>query len=237
MKFPVFLMIVNLIGSSFLASGQDTYTTKRQQMVKSQIQDRGISDFATLTAMLNVPRHEFVPESIKDYAYADQALSIGHGQTISQPYIVAFMTQALKLNSKDRVLEIGTGSGYQAAVLGKIVDSVYTIEIVDALAQEAKVKLKGMGYANVTVRSGDGYHGWPEKAPFDAIMVTAGAESLPQPLVDQLEEGGRMVIPIGPAKSVRQLLLIRKKKGKVITKELMAVRFVPFTRNPDNKGH
>ncbi|MGB5369816.1 MAG: protein-L-isoaspartate O-methyltransferase, partial [Flavobacteriaceae bacterium] len=126
MKLPVFLIIANLLGTSFLASGQDTYITKRQQMVKSQIQDRGITDFATLTAMLNVPRHEFVPEAIKDYAYADQALSIGHGQTISQPYIVAFMTQTLKLNPKDRVLEIGTGSGYQAAVLGKIVDSVYT---------------------------------------------------------------------------------------------------------------
>lgn len=236
MKLPFFLIIVNFIGTSFLASGQDTYTTKRQQMVKIQIQDRGIADFATLTAMLNVPRHEFVPEAIKEEAYTDQALSIGHGQTISQPYIVAFMTQTLKLNSKDRVLEIGTGSGYQAAVLAKIVDSVYTIEIVDALAQEAKAKLQGMGYNNVAVRSGDGYHGWPEKAPFDAIMVTAGAESLPQPLVDQLKEGGRMVIPIGLAKSVRQLLLVRKEKGKVITKELMAVRFVPFTRNPDN-GH
>jgi protein-L-isoaspartate(D-aspartate) O-methyltransferase len=235
MKFHVFLLILNFLGTSLLASGQDNFTTKRQQMVKSQIQDRGISDYATLAAMLNVPRHEFVPEDVKAYAYADQALAIGHGQTISQPYIVAFMTQALKLNSKDRVLEIGTGSGYQAAVLGKIVDSVYTIEIVDLLAKEAKARLQQLGYANVVVRSGDGYHGWPEKAPFDAILVTAGAESLPQPLVDQLKDGGRMVIPIGPTKSVRQLLLLHKKRGKLVSKKLMAVRFVPFTRKPDER--
>lgn len=217
----------------FLAAtfAQDDYSSQRKIMVKSQIKERGVTHFETLAAMLNVPRHEFVPEEMKTYAYTDRPLPIGQGQTISQPYIVAFMTQALKPKAADRILEIGTGSGYQAAVLAKIVDSVYTIEILDDLARVAKDRLRQLGYSNVIVKAGDGYHGWPEKAPFDAIMVTAGADSIPQPLIDQLKVGGSMIIPVGPHRGVRQLVLLTKKKNKVVRKNLMAVRFVPFTRS------
>ncbi|MGY8914930.1 MAG: protein-L-isoaspartate(D-aspartate) O-methyltransferase [Flavobacteriales bacterium] len=211
---------------------QDDYAATRKEMVKTQLQGRDIVDPATLFAMLNVPRHKFVAEELKPLAYKDRALPIDHGQTISQPYLVAFMTQMLELRSNHNVLEIGTGSGYQAAVLGKIVDSIYTIEIVEALAKSAKERLHNLGYSNVHVKAGDGYHGWPSKAPFDAIMVTAGADSIPQPLLDQLKVGGRMVIPVGSSNGVRQLqLVIKKKYDKVITKNLLSVRFVPFTRN------
>ena len=227
--------IVLLLASAILmcintATGQKDYIFHREQMVKWQLQARDITDLATLSAMLNVPRHEFVPESIKVRAYTDGPLPIGNGQTISQPYIVAFMTQALRLKSAQRVLEIGTGSGYQAAVLAKIVDSVYTIEIVEDLAKASKKRLKGLGYDNVVVKWGDGYHGLPTKAPFDAIMVTAGADSIPQPLIDQLKVGGRMIIPVGPQHGIRQLVLVTKKRNKIFQKNLMPVRFVPFTR-------
>ncbi len=226
---------LNIFVGSFIlcfgnASGQEGYTTLRKSMVKEQISARGVVNQATLQAMLNVPRHEFVPEELKPYAYFDQPLPIGNGQTISQPYIVAFMTEALRLEKSDRVLEIGTGSGYQAAVLAKIVDSVYTIEIVKPLAMVAKKRLKELNYSNVVVKTGDGYHGWPKKAPFDAIMVTAGADSIPQPLVDQLKQGGRMIMPVGPNNGVRELVLLIKKKNKIVKRNLMAVRFVPFTR-------
>ncbi|TAI48838.1 protein-L-isoaspartate(D-aspartate) O-methyltransferase [Flagellimonas allohymeniacidonis] len=214
-----------------LAMGQADYALQRSQMVKTQIQARGITHQATLSAMLNVPRHEFVPEDKQVFAYSDGPLPIGNGQTISQPYIVGYMTQALRLKASHRVLEIGTGSGYQAAVLSKIADSVYTIEIVKELAITAKKRLKLLGYDNAIVRQGDGYHGWPEKAPFDAIMVTAGAEAIPQPLLDQLKVGGRMIIPVGPHNAVRQLVLVTKKKDKIIKKNVMPVRFVPFTRD------
>ncbi|MGI9550242.1 MAG: protein-L-isoaspartate(D-aspartate) O-methyltransferase [Aurantibacter sp.] len=209
---------------------QENYTAQRKTMVKTQIKARGVEHNATLNAMLNVPRHEFVPDDLKFYAYSDRPLPIGEGQTISQPYIVAFMTQVLRPKSTDRVLEIGTGSGYQAAVLAKIVDSVYTIEIIDDLALKAKKLLHDLGYPNIVVKAGDGYHGWPEKAPFDAVIVTAGADSIPQPLIDQLKIGGRMIIPVGPHRGVRQLVLVTKKKNKISKKNLMAVRFVPFTR-------
>lgn len=212
-------------------SAQDNYADQRKTMVEQQVRARGVEHYTTLAAMLNVPRHEFVPDEMKPFAYSDRPLPIGQGQTISQPFIVAFMTQALKPKSTDKVLEIGTGSGYQAAVLAKIVDSVYTIEIVEDLARAATDKLQQMNYSNVIVKSGDGYHGWPEKAPFDAIMVTAGADSIPQPLVEQLKVGGRMIIPLGPHHGVRQLVLLTKKKNKVVRKDLMAVRFVPFTRS------
>lgn len=211
--------------------GQNDYVMQREQMVKTQLQARGIKDPLTLYSMTNVPRHEFVPKNLVEHAYRDGALPIGSDQTISQPYIVAFMTETLKLKSTDRVLEIGTGSGYQAAVLGKIVDSVYTIEIIKDLAMSAKSRLKNLGYHNVVVKWGDGYHGWPEKAPFDAIMVTAGAEAIPQPLLDQLKDGGHMVIPVGPSDNVTYLVSVLKKKDRIITKELFPVRFVPFTRN------
>lgn len=210
---------------------QVDYEAARQAMVSDQIEARGVAHVATLKAMRTVPRHAFVPEELRVLAYADRPLPIGQGQTISQPYIVAFMTEALKLKTTDRVLEVGTGSGYQAAVLAKIVDSVYTIEIVRELALDAKKRLKRLGYDKVVVKAGDGYHGWPEKAPFDAVMVTAGADSIPQPLVDQLKNGGRMIIPVGPHNGIRQLVLLTKKKNKITKKNLMAVRFVPFTRD------
>ena len=219
-----------LLGCALSWGQQPDYAKQRLFMVQEQLEGRDIYDYRTLSAMKVVPRHLFVPKVQRPYAYSDGPLSIGHKQTISQPYIVAFMTQALRLNKKDKVLEVGTGSGYQAAVLGKIVDSVFTIEIVAPLGNRARETLNALGYDNVTVRIGDGYHGWPEKAPFDAIMVTAGAETIPQPLVDQLKEGGRMILPLGPHGGVRELVLIQKRKGKLKTTELMPVRFVPFTR-------
>ena len=209
---------------------QVDYSAMRRQMVNTQLKARDIFHRATLDAMGSVPRHAFVPEDVRIYSYSDNPLPIGHSQTISQPYMVAYMTQAIRPKREFKVLEIGTGSGYQAAILAEIVDSVYTIEIVDPLAQKAKRRLKNMGYTNVKVRSGDGYHGWPEAAPFDAIVVTAGAEEIPTPLVEQLKEGGRMILPLGPHNSVRQLVRITKKKGTLKIEELMAVRFVPFTR-------
>lgn len=199
-------------------------------MVESQLKARDIYDRATLEAMSTVAREQFVPKDVRLYSYSDGPLPIGEGQTISQPYIVAYMTQALKLKPYHRVLEVGTGSGYQAAILAEIVDSVYTIEIVEKLGIKSRNLLRSLGYNNVQVRIGDGYHGWPEKAPFDAIIVTAGAEYIPQPLIDQLKNGGRMIIPVGPHRGVRQLVRVDKKDGKVKKKELMAVRFVPFTR-------
>ena len=230
MKSIVLLLVSTLLICINIVTCQNDYIFQREQMVKWQLQARDITDLATLSAMLNVPRHEFVPESMKVRAYTDGPMPIGNGQTISQPYIVAFMTQALHLKANHRVLEIGTGSGYQAAVLAKIVDSVYTIEIVEDLAIVAKKRLKDLGYDNVVVKWGDGYHGLPTKAPFDAIMVTAGAETIPQPLIDQLKVGGSMIIPVGPHNGIRQLVLITKKKNKVHTRNLMPVRFVPFTR-------
>ncbi|MCM4152374.1 protein-L-isoaspartate(D-aspartate) O-methyltransferase [Arenibacter sp. N53] len=227
---PFYLLGILLMGVGVLGAQNDQFI-KREQMVKTQLQARGISDPLTLYSMLNVPRHEFVPKSLVDHAYKDGALPIGNDQTISQPYIVAFMTQTLQLKSTDKVLEIGTGSGYQAAVLGKIVDSVFTIEIIKDLAMSAKGRLANLGFDNVSVKWGDGYHGWPEKAPFDAIMVTAGAESVPKPLVDQLKNGGHMVIPVGQNNDVTYLVKVTKRKDRIITKKLFPVRFVPFTRN------
>lgn len=199
-------------------------------MVNTQLRARDIRDSATLRAMETVPRHLFVPEEVRHLSYTDGPLPIGEGQTISQPYIVAYMTQVLELKPGHRVLEIGTGSGYQAAVLSEIVNDVYSIEIVPSLGESARNRLQRLGYMNVTVRIGDGYEGWPEESPFDAILVTAGAEFIPEPLLEQLAEGGRMVIPVGPHRGVRQLKLLRKRKGKIRQQNLMAVRFVPFTR-------
>ncbi len=230
-KFGFKLTLMGII--SFLtafAYSQIDHKQLRENMIKEQLLARDISDPATLKAMRNVPRHEFVPPDMQPYAYVDNALPIGMKQTISQPYIVAYMTQVLKLKEHDRVLEVGTGSGYQAAILGQIVDTVYTIEIVEALAFTAKNRLSSLGYSNIVVKTGDGYLGWPEKGPFDAIIVTAGAEEVPEPLLKQLKEGGRMIIPVGPHNGIRQLLLMTKKSGKIKTKEVMAVRFVPLTR-------
>lgn len=202
-------------------------------MVEKQLMARDITDAATLNAMRTVPRDLFVPDEVRDQAYTDGPLPIGEGQTISQPYIVAYMTQALELKATDRVLEIGTGSGYQAAVLGEIVDSVYTIEIVEHLGKIARERLKDLGYDNIKAKIGDGYHGWKERGPFDAIIVTAGAAEIPVPLLDQLKEGGRLIIPLGANNSIRQLVLVHKKNGKIKSRNLIPVRFVPFTRIPD----
>jgi len=202
----------------------------REKMVHSQIRARGISNSFTLAAMRNVPRHKFVPEELVSRAYFDSPLPIGHGQTISQPYIVAFMTETIKPKKDFKVLEIGTGSGYQAAILAHIVDSVYTIEIVEALYVQAKKRLEDLNYNNVLVKNDDGYYGWQEKGPFDAIVVTAAAEFVPPPLIEQLKNGGKMIIPIGTPFTTQQLLLVEKNGTKIKTKNLMFVRFVPFTR-------
>jgi protein-L-isoaspartate(D-aspartate) O-methyltransferase len=180
--------------------------------------------------MRTVPRHRFVPEEYRDTAYLDRPLPIGNGQTISQPYIVAFMTEALRLEPGDRVLEVGTGSGYQAAVLAEIAGHVYSIEIIRSLAESARDRLDQLGYRNITVRHGDGYHGWPEEAPFDAIIVTAAAGHVPPPLMEQLKPEGRLVIPVGPVFAVQTLVLVeRTAGGEVRTEQLLPVRFVPMT--------
>lgn len=232
-------MIMNrliLILFLILALGfQERTGTKeaREKMVRKQIQARGITNGFTLDAMRNVPRHKFVPEDLMSSAYFDSPLPIGHGQTISQPYIVAFMTETIQPKKDFKVLEIGTGSGYQAAILGHIVDSVYTIEIVEALYVQSKRRLEDLNYNNILVKNDDGYHGWEEKGPFDAIVVTAAAEFVPPPLIEQLKDGGKMIIPIGTPFTTQQLLLIEKKETKIKTKNLMFVRFVPFTRAKD----
>jgi len=207
------------------------YAKQREEMVKRQIENRGIKDYATLAAMRKVPRHLFVPQDQMAHAYEDRPLPIGWGQTISQPYIVAYMTEVIKPKSNFRVLEIGSGSGYQAAVLAEIVKEVYTIEIIEALGKEAGSRLGKLNYKTVQTKTADGYHGWKEKAPFDAIMVTAAAEYIPPPLIEQLKDGGRMIIPVGSPFMVQQLMLIEKTGNKTRTTSLIPVRFVPFKRN------
>jgi protein-L-isoaspartate(D-aspartate) O-methyltransferase len=209
---------------------QQDFAKQRSEMVRSQIVQRGVKDSATLAAMRKVPRHLFVPTNIVTDAYEDRPLPIGYGQTISQPYIVAYMTEIIQPKPDHRVLEIGTGSGYQAAVLAEIVKDVYTIEIVDTLGKLARNRLELLNYKNITVKNGDGYNGWKDKSPFDAIVVTAAAEHIPPPLIEQLKEGGRMVIPVGSPFMVQQLMLVEKKNGKPHTSSLMPVRFVPFKR-------
>ena len=208
----------------------DMYADKRHEMVKDQIIDRGIVNSEVIRAMRKVPRHLFVPLEYQNDAYGDFPLPIGYGQTISQPYIVAYMTEVIKPGRKSKALEIGTGSGYQAAVLSEIVDSVYTIEIVSELATEALLRLKKLGYNNVVGRSGDGYNGWANHAPFDIIIVTAAATEIPQPLIEQLAENGHLVIPVGKSYELQDLILLTKKNGKVEKKRLVPVRFVPFRR-------
>lgn len=203
----------------------------RARMVHEQIAERGIEDQEVLGAMLAVRRHLFVPERFRDVAYSDRPLPIGHGQTISQPYIVAFMTALLEIDRDDRVLEIGTGSAYQAAVASHLADSVFTIEIVPELAESAAERLERLGYRNVVAKQGDGYFGWPEHAPFDAIVVTAAAGHVPPPLIEQLAPGGRMAIPVGGPFQTQHLIVVRKAAdGSVTTRSLMPVRFVPLTR-------
>jgi len=204
--------------------------SERDAMVRT-IRRYGLSDEAVLKAMAAVPRHEFVPAGRSRMAYADTPLPIGHGQTISQPYMVAEMTRLLKLTSKSKVLEIGTGSGYQAAVLTQFTKHVYSVEIIKPLADAATARLKRLGYTPATVRHADGYHGWKEEAPFDAIIVTCATGRIPPPLIKQLKPGGRMVIPLGAPFAVQSLMLVEKgKDGKVRSRSLMAVQFVPLTR-------
>lgn len=224
-----FLPILLAMWVSPTAEPQD-FKRLRENMVRSQIESRGITHRPTLEAMRKVERHLFVPVPHQKRAYDDNPLPIGYGQTISQPFIVAEMTQLLAPEKEFRILEIGTGSGYQAAVLGEIVKEVYTIEIVKELGAQAEKLMHKLGYSNVHVVIGDGYQGFEEKAPYDAIIVTAAAEEIPPPLVEQLKEGGKMIIPVGPASDVQHLVLLEKKKGKLLKTAGSPVRFVPFTR-------
>ena len=210
-------------------SGGDELARQRDEMVRTQIAARGVKDSAVLDSLRNVPRHQFVPLEYLDEAYADHPLPIGYGQTISQPYIVGLMTEALNPKAGQRVLEIGTGSGYQAAVLAELGLDVYTVEIIPELAERAEQTLHNTGYDQVHVRQADGYFGWEEHAPYDAIIVTAAPDHLPQPLVGQLVEGGRLVIPIGPAGSYQTLWLFERREGNLEASNLGDVSFVPFT--------
>jgi protein-L-isoaspartate(D-aspartate) O-methyltransferase len=204
----------------------------RMEMVADQIAGRGISNEAVLAAMRKVPRHEFVPAPERAHAYRDSPLPIGEGQTISQPYIVALMTELVRPDASDRVLEIGTGSGYQAAVLAELVNHVYTVEIEPSLAQNAAAVLRRLGYSNVTVKTGDGYLGWKEHAPFDIIVVTAAPDHIPQPLIEQLKPGGIMVAPIGPVFAIQELRVLEKDEaGKITSRVITPVRFVPLRRD------
>ena len=237
--------LLALIGAFLPATGGlvqaqgDDYEPKRRRMVEEIVAlaretgaETGRAIFSTnvLAAMGKVPRHEFVPERARASAYENRPLPIGQGQTISQPFIVALMTELMDVRPGDRVLEIGTGSGYQAAVLSQIAGAVYTVEIIEPLAREAKGRFERLGYRNISAKTGDGYQGWAEHAPFDAIMVTAAPREVPQPLIDQLKPGGRLVVPVGGQLAGQSLLLIRKNPdGTVTRRTLLAVRFVPLT--------
>ncbi len=216
------------------------FALARQRMVREQLQGpgRNIRNRRVLAAMAKVPRHRFVPQEYWDEAYEDYPLPIGYGQTISQPFIVAFMTEAIDPQPDDKVLEIGTGSGYQAAVLAELVKEVYTIEIIPELGQRARRTLQELGYTNVHVRIGDGYRGWPEAAPFDAILLTCAPDHVPPPLVQQLKEGGRMILPVTGRFGMQELILLTKKGGKIHEQAVLPVRFVPMVgeaerRHPD----
>ncbi len=225
------LLLFCLAQPSLAQAPGDAYAQLRQAMVRTQIQARGVTDPRVLEALREVPRHLFVPWPWRALAYTDGPLPIGHGQTISQPLVVALMTEALKLRGQERVLEIGTGSGYQAAVLSLLAAEVYSIEIVPELAREAEQRLRLLGYSKVRVRAGDGYQGWPEAAPFAAIVVTAAPESLPPRLLEQLAPGGRMALPVGPAGGDQSLTLVEKDaEGRIKTTVLEPVRFVPMVK-------
>lgn len=230
-SYPV-LSILTLVAVS-QAEPADPYQSAREKMVRWQIEARGVKDKRVLEAMRKVPRHELVPLNHRRESYEDYPLPIGKSQTISQPYIVAFMTEKLKLEGGEKVLEIGTGSGYQAAVLAEICKEVYTIEIVKFLGERAEKDLKRLGYKNVHVRVGDGYRGWPKVAPFDAIIVTAAPDHIPQPLIDQLKVGGRMILPVGDA--FQELIEVTKDEKGVHKKSVLGVRFVPMTGEAQKK--
>jgi protein-L-isoaspartate(D-aspartate) O-methyltransferase len=226
-----------LVGAAFVVATTDChhsptstseFAAERQKMLGEQLRPRGIRDERVLAAMAKVPREEFVPENLRGQAYEDEPLPIGHDQTISQPFIVAFMTEQLHPKPTDRILEIGTGSGYQAAVLAELVKDVYTIEIIEPLAKDASARLARLGYNNAHVKVGDGYQGWPEVAPFDAIIVTCAPDKVPQPLTQQLKDGGRMIVPVGTTMMDQQLYLLEKKNGELAQTAILPVRFVPM---------
>ena len=228
LQLTMLLACVNAEGQSV---ENDTlfYQLLRQAMIENQIIDRGVCDERVIKAMNDVPRHLFVKESLRDLAYSDGPLPIGHNQTISQPYIVAYMTEILQPDTHHIVLEVGTGSGYQAAILSKLVNHVYSIEIIPELGKEAASRLDKLGYDNVTVKIGDGYNGWDEHAPFDRIIVTAAPEQIPKKLVDQLKSGGLMVLPVGKTSFGQDMRVVKKDKtGQVTTQETIPVRFVPM---------
>jgi len=230
---PVFLVSsLALAGEPAQSDGEEkSQEQNRLRMVKTQIRQRGVRDKTVLAAMRKVPRHKFVPEKLRMLSYEDRPLPIGHGQTISQPYIVAFMSELLAPKKEHEVLEVGTGSGYQAAVLGEIVSKVYTIEIIEELGKSANERLANLGYKNIEVKIADGYHGWKEHAPFDSIIVTCAASHVPPPLVQQLKPGGTMCIPVGTVFGPQQLVLVTKRKdGSVRSKSVLPVRFVPLVR-------
>ena len=213
------------------AGEQGDRSSERRRMVAEQLRNRDVKDARVLSAMEKVPRHRFMPEGVREEAYGDHPVPIGHGQTISQPYIVGFMTEALDVQPEHRVLEIGTGSGYQAAILGELAGEVYTIEIVEPLAERARRTLEEQGYKNVHVRAGNGYNGWPEKAPFDRIMVTAAPDEVPPALIEQLKVGGIMAIPVGTL--FQELRILRRTAEGMETLKTLPVRFVPMTGKKD----
>jgi protein-L-isoaspartate(D-aspartate) O-methyltransferase len=229
-------MILIALGESGMADDAEAkeFARKREIMVKTQIESRGIKDKRVLDAMRRVERHLFTPPAYRDEAYNDTPLPIGEGQTISQPYIVALMTEVLQLDHSKKVLEIGTGSGYQAAILAEICKEVYTIEIFDTLGKRAEKTMRDIGYKNVFVRIGDGYQGWQEHSPFDAIIVTCAPTHVPEPLKDQLAEGGKMVIPVGES-FTQELVLLTKKNGQLKHSRIIPVRFVPMIREDGSR--
>jgi protein-L-isoaspartate(D-aspartate) O-methyltransferase len=220
----IFLLPLMVEAGSF----ESSFDQKRRQMVETQIKARGVKDVRVLEALLKVKRHLFVPSHIQQSAYEDYPLPIGEGQTISQPYIVALMSELLALKGSERILEIGTGSGYQAAILGELAKEVYTIEIIEPLARQSEKLLKELGYQNIKVKFGDGFLGWPELQPFDGIIVTCAPDRIPPPLLEQLAEGGRLVIPVGTF--WQDLKLVRKTKGQIKEENVIPVRFVPMLR-------
>ncbi len=229
LMFLILLMSEPAFPQPALAPDTDETRRAREQMVREQIQARGISSAEVLRAMRSVPRHQFVPQDLIQSAYADHPLPIGEGQTISQPYIVALMTDVLQLKNRDKVLEIGTGSGYQAAVLANLVSEVYTMEIKQKLYQHASNLLEELNYNHITCRHGDGYFGWEDAAPFDAIMITAAVDHIPPPLIKQLKDGGRLVLPLGSPFGYQNLVLVTKRGEDVSVKQITGVLFVPMT--------
>ncbi|QIA06280.1 protein-L-isoaspartate(D-aspartate) O-methyltransferase [Draconibacterium halophilum] len=232
--FRILIAILLVFAPMISVSQNDAFLNERQRMVKLQLENRGINDELVLAAFRQVPRHKFVLPRYAKFAYADSPLPINEGQTISQPYIVAYMTEVLNLSRSDRVLEVGTGSGYQAAILAQLCDSVFTIELFEALSRSAKKVFRQLEYNNIYCKVGDGYLGWPEKAPFDAIIVTCSPSHVPKPLEEQLAEGGRMIIPVGEG-SIQKLVLLQKKKGKMRKKNELPVRFVPMINEGGKK--